>query len=315
MERKGINRLFLSIIAVHLLVVLLMITTHFLTDIDIITNLFLSESIIIIPGIIYLVIYSVKSKWSIRDLAERLGFKKMKVSSVFMVILFTFMVMPITTLINAVSMLFVDNTVLSMSSDVLSQPFIVMLFVMALFGPFCEEFIFRGIIYRGYRKEGSIFAAVLLSGLLFGLMHLNFNQAGYAFVIGIAMALLVEATGSIFSSILCHFIFNAQSVCMMYLVERFMPGFYANSSVGQYTQEELYVTISVYLVLAAITTAIAVCILSWIAKNEGRTELLKQAIPSKERKGQNLFSIALIVGMVLSIAYMVFEAVLTAFAS
>lgn len=311
MERKGINRLFLAIIAIHLAVVVLIITTQFMADMDIIVNLLLSESIILIPGILYLLVYKVKNRKTMKEIAERIGFRKIKISSLLMVVLFTFMIMPITTLLNAISMLFVDNTVLNMSEEVLTQPFLVMIFMMAVFGPFCEEFIFRGLIYRGYRKEGSLFAAVLLSGILFGLMHLNFNQAGYTLAIGIAMALLVEATDSLYSSFLCHFIFNAQSVCIMYFVEKFMPGFYDSNSFTDFSREELYMTISVYLVIAAITTAIAFCVLSFIAKNEGRVQYLKEVLPSKQRKGKNLFSPALVTGIALALAYMILEAVLT----
>ena len=322
MERKAINRLFLAIILIHLIVVCILVKTSFMTDMGIITNLILSESMIMVPGLIYLLIYSANKKKAINiqmqseteteSICERLGFKKIKMSTFFMLILFTFMIMPLTTLLNAITMLFVDNTVLFMSGQVLTQPFIVMLFMVAMFGPFCEEFVFRGIIYGGYRKEGSLFSAVILSGLLFGLMHMNLNQACYAFVIGIAFALLVEATGSIFSSILCHFVFNAQSVCIMYMANYFMPQIYEEGSeLAQSSTEELYITISVYIVIAAITTAIAYCILSWIAKNEGRTEQLKKALPSKTRKGKNLWSIALVAGIVLSVAYMAFEIVLT----
>ena len=64
---------------------------------------------------------------------------------------------------------------------------------------------------------------VLLSSLLFGLMHMNFNQAPYAFALGVAMAVLVEATGSLWSSVLMHVIFNAQSVLLMYFYQHFMP--------------------------------------------------------------------------------------------
>lgn len=312
MEKKGINRMFLSIIMIHIIVIVILMMTPATANMGIFTNLLLSESMIMVPGFVFLLVYTFKKE----NFCERMHFKKIKISTVFMLILFTFMIMPLTTLLNAVSMLFVDNTVLSMSTQVLSKPFLLMLFMMAVFGPFCEEFVFRGIVYGGYRKEGSIFAAVIVSGLLFGLMHMNFNQAGYAFVIGIVFALLVEATGSIFSSILCHFIFNAQSVCLMYLMNHFMPGIYdAQSSLSGYTKDELYITISVYLVFATITTAVALCILAWIAKNEGRTEYLKRALPSRERKGSNLCSISLVIGIVVVIAYMIFEVILTKYLS
>ena len=64
--------------------------------------------------------------------------------------------------------------------------------MMALFGPFCEEFCFRGVVYRGYLKSGNVTGAVLLSSLLFGLMHMNFNQAPYAFALALPWPCLLK---------------------------------------------------------------------------------------------------------------------------
>ena len=50
--------------------------------------------------------------------------------------------------------------------------------------------------------------AALMSGLLFGCFHLNINQALYAFVMGIVFAYMVEATGSLWSSVIAHFAVN-----------------------------------------------------------------------------------------------------------
>ena len=147
----------------------------------------------------------------------------MKFTSVLMVVVFTFLMEPLTTLLNAISMLFVDNAVMDMSNLALEYPFPVMLFMMAVFGPVCEEVAFRGILYRGYLKSGSALKAVLLSSLLFGLIHMNFNQAPYAFALGVAMALLMEATGSLWAPVLMHMVFNAQSVVRMYVYDRFFP--------------------------------------------------------------------------------------------
>ena len=70
-----------------------------------------------------------------------------------------------------------NNAVNSISGEVLAVPFPIMLFLMGMFGPFCEEFVFRGMILRGHKKSGSVFWAIFWSSLLFGLMHMNFNQA------------------------------------------------------------------------------------------------------------------------------------------
>ena len=60
--------------------------------------------------------------------------------------------------------------------------------------------------------------AILLTGFLFGCMHMNLNQFIYAFALGIYLAFLVEATGSIFSSMIAHFTLNATSVVMSFLL-------------------------------------------------------------------------------------------------
>ena len=319
-DKKEINRLFLGIILIHCFAVCLLMYFGNRIKLDIIQNLLLSELMILLPGFIYLWIYGKKIKKvgnlcaeeQTKSVAERLHFNKIKVSTFFMVILFTFMIMPLTSLANAVSMLFVDNTVLTISTDVLTKPFILMFFLISIYGPFCEELVFRGIIYGGYRQMGNTFMAILLSGFLFGLMHMNFNQAGYAFIMGICLALLMEVTGSIISSMLCHFIFNAESVCLLYICYRFMPEIYEQESNLQgLAREQLYLTISVYFVFAAITTAIAICILIWIAKNEGRVEYLKRAMPFFKKKRKNLWSISLVIGVAISIIYMIFDAILS----
>lgn len=315
MEKNGINRMFFSIILLHIAVVFLLmlipnITASIIT-ISITENLLLSELMILGPGLVYLLLKKRNYGAAGLTYGNRLGFHKIRISTFFLTILFTFLVMPLTTLCNAISMLFVDNTMLMISPQMLSMPFVLMLFLVAVYGPFCEEFVFRGIVYGGYRRQGSTCGAVLLSGLLFGLMHLNFNQAGYAFVMGIALAVLMEASGSIWTSILCHFIFNAQSVCLLYLENYFMPEFFQQQLQMDISKEQLYLTISVYFVLAAITTAIAVCVLCAIAKNEGRSEQLKKVLPGKGEKKTHLFSPILILGIITCLAYMIFEVVIT----
>lgn len=86
-------------------------------------------------------------------------------------------------------------------------------FVAVLPGVF-EEFTHRGLLFSGYKKTG--WKYVLLSALLFALMHQNIVQTGYTFVDGVAMALVFYYTGSIFPSMFMHFLNNAVSVMLGY---------------------------------------------------------------------------------------------------
>ena len=56
---------------------------------------------------------------------------------------------------------------------------------------------------------------MLLSALLFGLTHLNFNQMSYAVLVGIVSVLLLEGSGSIFYSMLFHICINTTNVVQM----------------------------------------------------------------------------------------------------
>ena len=79
--------------------------------------------------------------------------------------------------------------------------------VICLVPGFCEEFLFRGAILSNLLPFGRG-NAILISSLLFGLMHRNGSQLFYAFVAGILLGLIYERTGSIWNCIILHTINN-----------------------------------------------------------------------------------------------------------
>lgn len=304
MNSKRTNRLFLTIILAHFAVVAFLILMGDRISFGIIANLVVSEGILMVPALFFMLLSG--DNWN-----RILRFRKIKLSSAFMIVLFTFLIMPLVTVLNAISMFFTENALTSMEGEILDVAFPVMLFLIGIFGPFCEEFVFRGMVYGGYVKSGSRFWAILLSALLFGLMHMNFNQAVYAFAIGILFALLMEATDSLWAPVLCHMIFNSEQVCLMYLSAKVL-GFVSEQELGsmQVTQESLLVALSGYLVIAAVATPIALCALAWIAKNEGREEALKQIWVSRKEKKEYMVTVPLIIAIVLCLGYMSLEFIL-----
>ncbi len=301
MNSKKANWLFLLLILAHLLLTAALQLSGRVEELDIIFNFLLSDAVLLVPA--GLLLLPGREGQSFQDI---FGFRRLRLSSAAMVVLFTFLLMPLITLCNAVSMLFVDNTVQVMSGEILGKPFGVMLFFMAVLGPFVEEILFRGLLYRGYRKDAGARKAVWLSALLFALMHLNFNQAMYAFVIGIALALLMEATDSIWSTVVCHMVFNGWNVFMMYAMERFLPGQLMEQASAKVTAEEYCIVIGIYSVLATVTTGVAACVLVWIAGNEGRKQQLQAVFGGKEKAGRKVFGLPLLAGIILALGYMVF---------
>lgn len=280
MNSKKVNWIFLAIILFHFAVVavITVLAQKYAFMLDIVPNFIMSQGILLGPALLVVLI-------SKENLLGLVGFHKIKVSSIFKIFLFTFLSMPLTSLINMISMLFVDNAVVAISGEVLEVPFLIMLFIIGIFGPFSEELVFRGIIYQGYRKTGTILCSMVLSALLFALMHMNFNQAAYAFVIGLILVMLVEATGSLWSSVIFHMVFNSQQVCLMYLYEAVsFGGSGLEEAEEMLTTDVLLVAISGWLILAAVSTALAACVLVWIAKGENRENALRAIW--KDRKNE-----------------------------
>lgn len=93
-----------------------------------------------------------------------------------------------------------------------SNPSVVIMYMTTALAPaFAEEFLFRGVIYGNLRPFGKT-QAILISSVLFALMHQNIGQFFYTFVGGVAMALMYELTGNIWCSILYHMFNNELAV-------------------------------------------------------------------------------------------------------
>lgn len=96
-------------------------------------------------------------------------------------------------------------THLDYKSSLITVPYVL------LIGPASEELIFRGAIMDRLRIAFPFWPANVLQAALFGLYHMNLVQGLYAFCLGMTLGLIGRVTGSIFSTILTHSIFNGTS--------------------------------------------------------------------------------------------------------
>ena len=89
------------------------------------------------------------------------------------------------------------------------------LFTVAVLHALLEEMIYRGYILRTLRPYGNLFA-VVVSSILFSLMHGNLRQIPFALMVGLVLGLLYVSTNNIWLPIAVHFANNAISVLMEY---------------------------------------------------------------------------------------------------
>lgn len=88
--------------------------------------------------------------------------------------------------------------------------------VIAVLPAVFEEFTHRGLLIGALRDRGSEMEIVVISALMFALMHTNIVQFFYAFAGGLVMGYVVVKTGSILPSMLMHFTNNAVSCIINY---------------------------------------------------------------------------------------------------
>ena len=94
--------------------------------------------------------------------------------------------------------------------------FLYGVFSIAILPALFEEFVHRGLILRGTNKIVGFKASIIISSILFGLMHLNIQQFFYATVLGLLMGFVASITRSIWPAVIIHFCNNFINVFLSY---------------------------------------------------------------------------------------------------
>ena len=99
----------------------------------------------------------------------------------------------------------------------LSKTPIITLLQICVLAPIIEEILMRGYLLGGLSSGYGNIVALLVSSLLFALLHFNMVQTFSTFISGIVLGLLYLKTDSIFCCILAHAGYNFISYITMIL--------------------------------------------------------------------------------------------------
>ena len=99
-------------------------------------------------------------------------------------------------------------------SKMTEGPFWSSFLVTAIFAPVFEEWLCRGMVLRGLLTKMKPAWAIVISALFFAVIHLNPWQALNAFGIGLVMGFVYYKTGSLWLTMLIHFVNNGTSVLL-----------------------------------------------------------------------------------------------------
>lgn len=144
-----------------------------------------------------------------------LKFAPLGAKNTVLVIIISFAVIPMVTITSFLSSFIFYPVINDFVMDLSAYPFWLSFLVVAIFPSLFEEFMIRGAICAEY--EGvSIKKASIITGLFFGIMHMNFHQSIYTGLFGVLYAYLLYQTRSIWAPILLHFINNGLAVVLAY---------------------------------------------------------------------------------------------------
>ncbi len=101
---------------------------------------------------------------------------------------------------------------------------LLVLFHIAIVPAVCEEILFRGYVLRSFQKSWGYIIAIIVSGAIFGLFHLQLTHFLPLAAIGMLLGYLTWASESIIPAMAAHFLNNAGSV--------FLVRFYPNSEIA-----------------------------------------------------------------------------------
>lgn len=270
-------------------------------EMNIILDLFLGQGLVVLPVIVYCLIV----KAPVRD---TFSIRAVRLPTLLLTFLYTLLWYPLLGACNAFTMFFSDNVAMRLTQEFEGiSPFLMWL-VVGVAGPLFEEFTFRGAILSGLSKSGRIFVSIVLSALMFGVLHLNLNQMAYAIVMGIAFGMAVYATGSIWCSFVSHMTINSVSIIAMQAMKS-LPGDVMSQSAGAMDDEavrnQLMVMIPVLLVIGLVSAGLSILLLKAMAAIEGREEDFRQMFSFKGNGTEkiNVFTFPAVLGLVLGAVF------------
>lgn len=112
------------------------------------------------------------------------------------------------------ALLEMQDSMMEMITKFLSSDNVLLLglFHIGVVPAICEEIMYRGYIQRSLEKSAGIWAAIIISGFIFGAYHLQINNILPLAFLGIILAYVTYISDSIIPAILAHFANNGGQV-------------------------------------------------------------------------------------------------------
>lgn len=289
MKVAGLFFFLLMVLEIPLSFLVVLVEDKIPGDYKMLLSILITQGYLLLCALIYVV-------FTKQSLVKDFMVRKYKVSTFFLSLVLLVAASPMSSWLNLVSQLFAKNEISSAVYEVTQAvPIGIGVLVIGCLPGFVEETIFRGIIYSAFRKR-SVLTAIVISAVTFGVMHMNFNQMLYAVYLGVLFALVLEATGSLVSTMLLHMLFNAVNTLYVYVLPilyEYLGKFneeYANVDLGEMmtqtvSKQEVLASLVTITPMAIVGLVVTVLLLRLIAKLNGRNLTWEYIRGDKEEVG------------------------------
>ncbi len=251
-------------------------------------SIIISQLLLLLPAGIYIAKFKI-------NVYRCIPYRKIQPLDILLSLAVGYLLVPITLILNFITTLIFKNYATGSISELTLYPFFVQVLLIAVIPALTEEFIFRGLFYHSYRRNGIVGAAIF-SAIVFGVAHFNVNQFCYATVMGVVFAYLVEATGSMWSSMLAHFAFNTYSITMTKIFQVF-----------RIKAENVSISIVSLVGMAVVGCVLTKIIIDYMAKRNGKYNMIRYQnhFGVASYNNEQFATVPYIVTVVVIIIYMV----------
>ncbi len=258
------DKTYIKINLIYFIAMILVAIIFVLGAFGIVQNEWLSTFLIqiVVMFALPLLLYSLFTKTKVKDTFKTFGIKKVSPAIIGFSILLGVILYFINSFVATVSQSFIallgyetvttSTTTVQFSYSLLLKEFLL----SAILPGICEEVLHRGLMLHASKKQKSPRCCLIVSSILFGLMHLNINQFFYAAILGCFMGYVTLVADSIIPSMIIHFMNNA-------LATYFYYGYYLNWPLATFMngiENAIYSNLFLYVIF----TTIGICLLIWL---------------------------------------------------
>ncbi len=159
-------------------------------------------------------------------------------------------------------------------TDVLMGQGKLVTYMIVAFAPaICEEMLFRGFVFSGFKNSYKKWTAIIISAIIFGVFHTSLIRLIPTAILGGVFAYLVYSTGSLFSSMICHCFNNG-----IYVFEMFHPGALERHMPFIFGENQGTLQIILVAMLGLVLMVIGKLLLDVSLKKKANTKVSKESV-------------------------------------